>query len=131
MKPLIVYYSFSNNNALLANALQDRWQCDSVRLEERFLRTTWGLVLDGIITRRTRIKPVDIDWEQYDFLLLVAPVWTGRIPPALRTFIHKYKAQFPDYAFVTLCGQGDNIKIPAELTRTIGHAPLGVPRNAC
>jgi flavodoxin len=124
MKPLIVYYSYTNNNSLLAHVLQDRWQCDAIQLKERFKRTTLGLVIDGMVNRRTRIKPVSVDWQQYDFLLLIAPVWTGKIPPAIRSFIHKQKGQIPDYAFATLCGLDHNEKIPAELTRTIGHAPL-------
>jgi flavodoxin len=128
MKILVIYYSFSGNNEALANELRRRLDCDSVRVTEKQKRTSLTILLDLMFRRLPDIEPVQIDLASYDRLVLAGPVWAGRIATPLASFIARHGAQFPEYAFISLCtgGNGQVEKITNELRRRASKNPKAV-----
>jgi flavodoxin len=126
MSTLIVCYSFSGNNRMLARFLRTRLGADLQEIEEVKPRTGFAILLDILFKRSPQIKKASIRWSQYDQVLFLAPIWNHRIASPLRAFLEQEKEHIGPYGFITLCGTGGNHKITAELTQLVGHPPEAV-----
>lgn len=126
MKTLIAYYSFTQNNEKLAKYLQEKLHGDIVKLETLKKRTGVSILLDLMFGRKPEIKPVPYSLRDYDHLVLLGPIWAGRLATPLKTFISNEKRNIIHYSFVTLCGGGSpdqKSKIKKELLNLVGKAP--------
>ena len=125
MKTLIIYYSFSSNNELLAKHLQQRLGCDLYKIEEMKSRTGITILLDLLFKRAPRVRECNIPLETYDHFVLIAPVWAGKIAPPMKSFLEREKASINSYSFITLCGGRERQKewITSELTRILYTEP--------
>lgn len=128
MKTLIVYYSFTNNNDLLAKDIQEKLDCDMVRIEEEKKRTNFSIFMDVLFKRKPKIKPLHVFLNDYDNFIFIAPVWAGRIASPLRSFLVKERENISHYSFITVCGgmPGQKEKITGELTKLVQKAPQNV-----
>lgn len=126
MKTLIVYYSFTGNNAALADELRRRLDCDMLRVTETGKRSKFTIMLDLLFKRRPRIAKPERDLAQYDRLILIAPIWAAKIAMPMAALIASEKDRFRRYAFITVCSGADGQleKIDAELTRLTGKKPI-------
>lgn len=125
MKTLIIYYSFSGNNECLALDLQKRLNCDIQKIIELKPRKSIDILLDLIFKRKSKIEKSNFDLRQYDRLILIAPIWAGKIATPLRAFIELEQANFKEYLFITVCAgsDGQEVKIIDELVRLIQKKP--------
>ena len=125
MKTLIVYYSFSSNNELLASHLQQRLGCDLYKIEEMKPRNGITIFLDLLFKRTPKIRECSIQLDTYDHFVLIAPVWAGKIAPPMKSFLEREKASINSYSFITLCGgrEGQKEWITSELTRILYTEP--------
>lgn len=125
MKPLIVYYSHSENNQKLAIELQSRIGCELREIKEKKKRKDISILMDFLIQRDSRLAPLDFDLKEYSPVILLAPIWAGKIAAPMRTFIKKSKDELTDYSFITICsgGPGQREKIGAELLALTSREP--------
>ena len=107
MKTAIVFFSFSGNNRVLAERLSDELQADLFEITEPRKRGPFRIMMDMAFRRNPRINPLTINWEPYDQLLLLSPVWNLAIAHPMKSFIKKNHHLFPSYSFATLCGGRD------------------------
>ena len=128
MKPLIVYYSHSGNNEKLALELKDRLGCDMYEVKEKKKRKSLSILVDSLMKRNSRLAPLDFDVRGYGPVILLTPVWAGKIAAPMRTFIKKEKDKLTDYSFITLCSgaAGQREKITAELSALTPQKPAAV-----
>ena len=125
-KILIVYYSFSGNNEVLAKKLQARLNCDIYKITETRTRNTFDIFLDIIFRRNPKVQKPYISLNQYDYILLVAPIWAGRIANPVKTFLKMDRSNIHSYSFITLCGGGNNIKVENELSNILDSGPQAI-----
>ena len=123
MKTLVVYYSFSGNNRLLAQHLQKRLNADLQEIAEVKPRTGFTILLDVFFRRTPKIVASRINWPQYSRVILLAPIWAGRIASPLKAFLRLAKQHLPQYCFISLCGTGHNKNLKKELTQLTGQEP--------
>ncbi|KAA5539962.1 flavodoxin family protein [Adhaeribacter rhizoryzae] len=123
MKNLIVFYSFSGNNRLLAQHLQKMLDADLREIVEPSPRTGFRILLDVLFRRTPKIIAPVIDWQQYNHVFLIAPIWAGRIATPLKAFLRLSKQHLLHYSFISLCGSGHNKKLRKELTQLTGMEP--------
>jgi flavodoxin len=128
MKTLIVYYSFSGNNEFLAQELQKRLDCDIQKIVELKQRKSLDILFDLIFKRSPKIRKFDFDLKQYDRLILIAPIWDGKIATPLRSFIDLEKDNFKEYSFIAVCTgpEGQDKKITNELLQLTQREPKTV-----
>ncbi len=129
MKTLIVYYSFTHNNELLARAIHERLDCDIHRIEEATKRTGLKMLLELTFNRKPRIKPHGIPVSSYDRFIFVAPVWAGKIATPLKSFLLQEKTHIHRYSFITLCGGGGSPqkeKLASGLGELLGREPESI-----
>jgi flavodoxin len=99
MKSLVVYYSFEGDTELIGNAIAKEIGADVLKLEpevevdnKEFMKKYLG---EKQVLMKTEpiLKPYDIDIDDYDFLIIGTPIWSGTFAPAVRTFLNKEKIE--------------------------------------
>ena len=90
-KPLIVYYSRTGNSRTVADALMEYLsgtieEIQSTKNRDGLLGV-FTCVLDQLLDRDAMLKPLDRNPTTYDPVIIVAPIWMGKISSPARTFI--------------------------------------------
>lgn len=105
MKSIIFYYSRSGNNKFLAQKMGKSLQCEVVPIEPKIsffplllLRLTFGL------------KPIQRNFDQFERIYLVGPIWMGTIVRPLYDFLNKFKPKIKSLIFVTCCASNYKMK---------------------
>lgn len=129
MKTLIVYYSFTHNNELLAMHLKRLLSCDVLKIEPIRPRNFLRIFLDIFLNRLPDIQQPALNVASYDNFILIAPIWAAKIASPMRRFIFDQKHLLRRYAFITVCG-GGNAKqrdaIVKQLTTGLTSPPISV-----
>jgi flavodoxin len=128
MNTLIIYYSFTRNNELLAKQIQQRLGGQMYKIETLKRRTAFSIFLDLLFKRKPAIRKHQLSLQNYDQIVFIAPVWAGKIAGPLVTFLNEEKRNIHRYSFITLCGGGigQKEKIEQELISIFSFAPLKV-----
>lgn len=124
MKTLIVYYSFTHNNELLAKSIQRRLKCDILNIEAVKRRTGLKIMLDLLFDRRPRLQPYP-SVSSYEQFIFMAPIWAGKIASPMITFLLQEKHHISRYSFITVCGGApqQKEKLTKNLTALLGCEP--------
>jgi len=128
MKTLIVYYSFTQNNAALATMMQKRLDCEMLRIETLRRRSAFSIFLDAAFGRKPAILKHNLTISNYEQIVFVGPIWMGKIAGPLKTFLSEEKGNIRRYSFISVCGglTGQKEKIEDELTSIVGSRPQSV-----
>lgn len=110
MNYLIVYYSFTGNNKKLALMLKEKLACDIFEIKEQKQRSPLSILYDFMFFRKAKLVDYNINLNQYDYVILVSPIWAGRLSTPLKTFLKKQKDSIKKYSFITICGGIDGQK---------------------
>jgi len=95
MKTAVIYYSYNGNSAQVAEILKAELNADIFRIEtldnkkrKGFFLMFWGggQVFRGI---KPPLKPLSVDINAYDLIILGTPVWAGSPTPAIASFLSK------------------------------------------
>ena len=130
MNVLIIYYSYTGNNELLARELGRRLAAPLHRIEERGRRWGISIFLDLVFRRRPAILQSHVQPELVEHVILVAPVWGGRIAGPMKTFLEQKAEKIRQYSFITLCGHMQNPDLESELEQVTGKKPLVITQLA-
>ncbi len=129
MRLLILYYSRTGNNRLLANHLAELTGADieEIRPERRF--KLLGFLMDFLGHRTPKIAPIASDPAKFDHVLFIAPIYDMSIGHPIKTALIELKDRLSAYSFVTFCGyhredQSDHIR--QELQDVTGQAPAHI-----
>ncbi|HEY0770182.1 MAG TPA: hypothetical protein VGD31_07585 [Sphingobacteriaceae bacterium] len=129
MKTIIVYYSFTNNNEILAKHLQEKLQCDLLKIETVRPRNSFSILLDLMFNRRSKIKPHAKSLKEYDHCIFLSPIWAGRISSPLLSFLLQEKDNINRYSFITVCGGGNadqKGKLTDDMAKVLQRMPVFV-----
>jgi hypothetical protein len=125
MKTSIVYCSFTGNNAKLANAIAQKLNADCIELKETRKRTVFTIVLDVFLNQTPKIQSIENQLDQYEYLILIAPVWFGKIGTPLRSVFQYIKGKNKTILLVSLSAGADGINfgLESEITKRTGTVP--------
>lgn len=93
MKPLIIYYSYRGNTKSIVDMIQRKIDADVLRIETVVpYSSNYNQVVNQGQEEVNRgycpkIKPVDVNLDQYDTIILGTPVWWYTFAPAMHTFL--------------------------------------------
>lgn len=99
MKSIVVYYSRKGSNKYLAEKISMNLQCEIEAIKPRINSFFFFL-----LNIHFGIKPLKIDLNKYDRIILCGPIWMGRFIPPLKSFVKKYQDKINKLVFVTCCG---------------------------
>lgn len=128
MKTLVISYSLTGNNGLLASSLAKAIKADHASVVEPEPRTMGRTALDMLFGRTPRATAPAKEAEGCELLVFVAPVWMGKAASPLRAAFKALKGRA--YAFVSISGgadgPGSNPGLARDLEKRLGKAPLAL-----
>jgi flavodoxin len=124
MKPLIVYYSFTDKTKLVSQVIAEALNATLVEITETKPRKLGPLVyliggFAATINRGSKINSIDIDLKQHETIFIGSPIWNSRPAPAINSFI--YQTNFEGRSiipFFTMAGDNSE-KALANITAKI------------
>ncbi|MBM6653535.1 MULTISPECIES: flavodoxin [Erysipelotrichaceae] len=98
MKTLIAYFSWSNNTKKLVDKINEKKKYDVIRIERAIPYSddydicAYKEAKEEVNKKiHPAIKPLDIDFGNYDQILLFFPIWWYTFPMPIATFIESIK----------------------------------------
>lgn len=91
MKTLILYYSYTGHTKRLAEALAASEPADIMEIKS--VKRPWKLkvytagILATFRNKAWPIQPLDIDFSEYEKLILMSPVWANNPPPPVTAIL--------------------------------------------
>jgi flavodoxin len=128
MKTLVLSYSRTGNNEILAESVSSELLADHVRISEPKERTFFLIGLDMLFNRTPKVNPISVEFEDYDKIIFVGPVWMGHIATPFRAYLNKNGKSLKQYAYVSISGgaDGPNTGLSGELSKRSGKEPFAV-----
>jgi len=128
MKTLVISYSLTGNNSILAGKLAEKLGADHIEIEEYGKRTVLTTVFDVIFNRTPRIEFNATLAKMQEHLVFVAPVWLGAVASPLRGAFSKMRDGMPGYTFVSFSAgaDGPNPDLEKDLRKRTGKKPQSV-----
>jgi multimeric flavodoxin WrbA len=125
MKVIVISYSFTGNNEMLAKRIAEEFKAEHIQITESKPRNMGTTILDMIFNRIPRVNPTIDKVEDNDFIIFVGPVWMGQVATPLRAYFKHFKDRLDQYAFISISGGalGPNSKLAAELKKRVGKEP--------
>lgn len=128
MKTYIIFYSFSGNNRKLAEGLAQSLNIGYSEIREREKRTILTIFLDVVFNRIPQTFETDQQINHYEHLIIISPIWFGKVASPLRAFFKECKGKIKNYTFVSLSAgaNGKNTGIRKDLEKRTGFLPKTV-----
>ncbi len=129
MKLLILYYSRTGNNRVLAHYLSDNIGADIEEITPLRRFKLLGFMLDFFGNRTPKIAPIARRPQDYDHVLFIAPLYDMGIAHPMKTALGALKPNLGAYSFVTLCGyhrDEQSAHVRQELLDLTGKMPAHV-----
>jgi flavodoxin len=125
MNTLVVYYSRTGHNEQMAFHLHEQMGGDLDQIVDTKNREgMFGCVMAAIFKAKTRIQ-FSKDPSEYDQVVVVSPLWGGNLPPATRTYLSEQRAKINHFAFLSVCGKGEeNTNALTDITATAKQRPF-------
>lgn len=104
MKALIAYYSLTGNTEQVAQGLAKLMEEQHevvVRRVESSRGFSYFHVLLALIGGTIPIRPLDVDTDSFNLIILGSPIWAGSPVPAINTFIDDLGAKGTICPFIT------------------------------
>jgi flavodoxin len=95
IKTAVIYYSLDGNCALVAEAIKNRLNADvfAIKTADEKRRTGIGKYIWGgrQVFQHTKpeLKPLNVNIDAYDLIILGTPVWAGSPAPAMVSFLSR------------------------------------------
>lgn len=127
-KVLVVFYSHTGTSRRLAELLCSQQGWEIAEIEEERPRSgpwgTWRCVLDSLLRRHPAIRYQGPFPKDFDAVVLVSPIWVGRLAGPMRSFVARRRGHLPDVAVALVMGSRGAPDAVAEITRLIGETPI-------
>ena len=122
-KPLIVYYTLTGKNKIIAEELKKQLNADIAELKTVSERSgIWGFVVSGyenIFDKDADLQPFTADLTAHNPIILCAPIWMQKISSPARVFLKNPALKGKDlYIFASFQGRWGEDK-EAELKKDL------------
>lgn len=123
-KVLVVTYSHTGTSRTLSRLLcsLQNWQLAEITDERP--RGNFRCILDSMLRRCPPIRYDGPNPRRFDTVVLVAPIWAGRLAGPMRSFVASRRALLPDVAAVSVMGGRGAPDAVAEIGKRLGRAPI-------
>lgn len=126
----------SGNSKRIAEKITRKAGCGISQItDDKNWKGVFGFLRGGFYALRFKtthptVAP-DVDFNEYDRLLIVGPVWAGNAVPAVYSLLEREKANLQKVCLVLSSGGGDTEPVFKKLEARIGTIPFkfGIPQN--
>jgi hypothetical protein len=124
-KVLIVVFSWTGTAQRLGQQLAAAQQWTLAEIHDaKPGRTAWRCVVESLLRRRPTIEYHGPDPQAFDAVVLISPIWVGRLAAPMRSFVAQRAAALPRTAVVSVMGSRGAPAALAEISALLGHAPM-------
>jgi flavodoxin len=123
-KVLVVTYSHTGTGRKLARLLCSLKDWEMAEITEERPRGNWRCILDSMLRRRPAIRYDGPNPRHFDMVVLVAPIWAGRLASPMRSFVAGRRALLPDVAVVSVMGNTGAPNAVAEIGKLLDRWPI-------
>jgi len=117
VKSLVVYYSRSGRTRKVGELIAQKLKSDIEEIVDKQNRSGMKGYLfsgrDAFLNKFTQIQSSDVNLSNYDLVIIGSPIWAGKMPPAIRTFLNVSSAK--KVGFYCTCGGSDSRRIFADM----------------
>ena len=108
-KPLVLYYTLTGKNKIIAEELKKHFSCDSGEIKTASERSgIWGFVVSGfenVFDKDAELQPFTMDLTAYNPIIICTPIWMQKISSPARTFLKNPALKGKDlYLFASFNG---------------------------
>jgi flavodoxin len=107
-KILIVYYSRTNNNHVLASYISKSLGCDIQRIVPQQKMGFASTLFTALLRLKRKIQPMKKIPSNYDLIIIATPVYAGNIPSPTRAYLRLFYPEFKSLAIISATASGDN-----------------------
>ena len=129
---LVVYYSRTGSTRKVAEYITKQLDADMEAIIDMKKRSgVGGFVLggkDSLMRKETEISEIKKDPSKYELVIVGSPIWAGNMPPAIRTYLNKYKANIESVAFFATSGGSSQVKIFEEVKSLLDKELISLMR---
>ena len=129
---LVVYYSRTGSTRKVAEYITKQLGADMEAIIDMKKRSgVGGFVLggkDSLMRKETEISEIKKDPSKYELVIVGSPIWAGNMPPAIRTYLNKYKANIKSVAFFATSGGSSQVKIFEEVKSLLDKELISLMR---
>jgi len=126
-KMLVVYYSLTGNTAGVARDIAGLARADIEVLRDFDREPPLGALayikaaLDALRGRPGKLGSIACDPRNYALVVIGTPVWVGRMSPAVRAYLERYRDYLPHVAFFVTSGDTDASKVVGPMEAILRH----------
>ena len=127
MAELVVFYSLTGKSRQVAEWLAAGLDAEIEEIVEEHprdfaYRGLWRSLLDSLFRRRPPIRPMNHREAIFDRVILVCPVWSGRMAGPARTWLADYGPATKNLGLALQCGDGVSLSgVLSEFETVVGH----------
>ena len=139
MKGIIIYYSQTGNTTSAAKELARKFDMKTVRLHVVNAYSPSDLDGEDESSRcyqeyrhpemRPAIRPVDVDFADFDTILLGFPIWWYREPNLICTFLDTYGKELQGKAIYPFCTSYQSPVTEADTSLEKGYPELNIKKG--
>jgi len=127
---LVVYYSRTGVTRKVAEYITKQLGADMEEIIDMKKRSgAVGFVTggkDSLMRKETEISEIKKVPSNYDLVIVGSPLWAGNMPPAIRTYLNKYKTDIKSMAFFATSGSSNQEKIFEEAKNLLDKEPISL-----
>jgi hypothetical protein len=123
-KVLVVTYSHTGTGRTLARLLCSLQGWQMAEIADERPRGNFRCILDSMLRRCPPIRYDGPNPRRFDTVVLVSPIWAGRLAGPMRSFVDSRRALLPDVAVVSVMGGQGAPDAVAEIGKRLGRAPI-------
>jgi hypothetical protein len=119
MKMLVLYYSKTGNNRIVAEETAKRLHADLEEIKPEKTLTMGRIILDMMFSRKPKLCPLKHRVSSYDQIILLGPIWMGKIASPVYSFIKRYRSELSKLSFLSMAGGAlnRNEKVEAQIKK--------------
>ncbi len=87
MKTRIAYFSWQGHTEQVANALAPLFGADLERISPEGSVHAFSGGIKAVMGMKSAIRPCNADLGDVDLLVVATPVWAGKVPPYVNTYL--------------------------------------------
>lgn len=124
-----MYYSFTGHTKEMAEKQAKKYNADLVEVKESKKRSKLSAYLAGCVQARkqnsTKIDEVNVDFSNYDHIIIGAPIWWGFPAPAFNSIVNVIPSG-KEVDLFFLSGSGSTAKTRNKIKKVLSGRNLKV-----
>lgn len=122
MKTVVVYYSRYGNSRIAARLIAKQLAAPAHRIEVKRRKGVVDSTFSALFGRRPKIKTLNLQPDDWDLMVIVVPIWSGRPATPLKTFLAETRLAEKQIAVFFTHTKTDPHKRPTRwMRKVLGH----------